>query len=347
MPSSKLRTIAQLIALQLVVFVLPSVTPSVYAHSVKPRFGGYKDNQGLQRQRIGFDGAIELSAGGDWLTNHSYNATMNRDIFRIDDLSENKYQNEVYGSATRTQDTVSLTATQTWKKITDTRVLVNQSTDGKQSSTTAGVGASHWFAGESWQVSLDLSRTKTERPEFAILDYDSEIVSPPTDAASNGTTVGIRNLTTPTTITLASVTEIRATDRPVTRIGTVGVRQYVVPLSGAAHVTATRAYNRGRVTTDTTYGEVDAWQADLAWLQSLWKGATARLAYRWYREDETTRAYGDELVYGSDMVTMGFAQEWNAERSRTPITAEVSSTRYASNTDVNAGALEFALGARF
>lgn len=323
---------------------------SAGAHTIRQKAGVYRDNNGLERSRVGLDGSLDFSLGGEQLTNTSYTLGVSRDTFKYDDLASNKYQSSVYESDTRTQDAASVAATQTWKKITDTRVVGAYTADARSRSRTLGVGASRWIAGETWQLSFDVSRTKSERPEFEIVDYDSEIVAAPTDATSTGTSFGVRNLSTPTTITIANVTEIRSSDRPVTRIGSLGVRQFVIPANGALHLTGTRAYNRGKLTTENTYGEVDAWQADVAWLQTLWRGASGRIAYRWYREDETTRAYADELVFGSDMVHLGLAQELpkvGVGSREVPLTVEMSGTRYATNSNVNAGSLEFGLSGKF
>ena len=302
------------------------------------------------RNRVGVDGALDFSTGGQVLTNTTYSLGASRDTYKYDALSTNKYQEKIYESASRRQDSASITATQTWKKITDTRVLGSFSTDGKATTRTAGVGASRWLGGESWQITVDVSRTLVAKPEFELVDYDSQVLTTPTNSTSTGSAFGLRNLTTPTTITLANYTEVRSSDRPITRIGSVGVRQFVIPANGAAHLTVTRAYNRGTLSTETTYGEVDAWQAELSWLQTLWRGATGRIGHRWYKEDETTRAYGDELIFGSDMASLGVAQELSnvgVGSRKVPLTVELTGTRYVTNSNVSAGTVEFGLSGKF
>jgi hypothetical protein len=315
------------------------------AHSVKQKVGAYNGSDGTARQRLSLDLAHERETT-------TVGMTVMRDTYQIPDLEadEAKYAKDIYGDDHWDNQQVNVTATQTWERLTELRVMGGYATDGHIKSRTWATGVSQWMLHETVRVGFDLSRTVVDQPYYPILDYDSVEVATPAKTSSTGATVSVRHLATPTTIVDYSATRVAADARPVTNAGTVAVRQFVTPLDGAVHASATRADNRGAIGEDTTYGSVDAWIAELGWFQNLWRGGIARLGHRWYREDETTRAYEDHEVYGSDLTTFGVAQEFpkgTFDRNSTPIGIEASTARYANNRDVSARSYEVGLTAKF
>ena len=163
---------------------------------------------------------------------------------------------------------------------------------------TGGVGLSRWVFKENLQLSADVSRTLVESPVFETLGADSDVVAAPPVVTSTGTALGAKVLATPTTVTNVSWTHTEANNRPPANIYGIGVKQFITVTDSAVHFDAFRAVNRGRVTTATTYGEVDAWIGEAAFLQTLWRNASGRIGYRYYREDETTRVDQNEFVRG-------------------------------------------------
>ena len=108
--------------------------------------------------------------------------------------------------------------------------------------------------------------------------------------------------------------------------------------------------HKGKVGLDTTYGELEGGEATIAWLQKLWTKAKARVAYRYYREDETTRAFGDELTLGSDTVSLGISQGFKLEEHRSQarnFEVNAKASRYQTNSDIDAEIYEVGLGADF
>lgn len=317
------------------------------AHSLKLSRGAYDDSDGLTRERLGADAQVEAGRGPAGLTGHTYKLSFLRDSFAEEDLEDDDYTREVYGSEQRVQGTATLSATQTWNKTTETRALGSYASDGKVTTRTFGVGASQWMPGESLRIGVDFSRTLVDQPLFQVLDYDSELVGAPSRYSATGSTLGIRHLATPSTILDYALSYVHNEHRPATKVGGLQLRQFVALLKGAAHAGVTRADNRGAIDTTTDYGQVDAWTYEGAWLQHLWQGAQGRLGYRYYREDETTRAYEDERVFGSDTASLGLAQELDERTAGVPMVVEAIAARYLTNSKLAATTFEVGLTAKF
>lgn len=326
------------------------------AHTIRESFANYGDNQGLSRQRMGIDSTLSY-AGDGLLTNRTFSGAVSRDIFHDSNLeqtggqaSEDRYAKDIYGGGKKTQTNATLSATQTWRKLTETRVLASFSDDEAVHSRTAGVGASQWLWHETIQLGIDISRTLTDRPEFAVLDSDFEIINPPTKYTATGTTLTGKHLTTPTTLTGMTYTHIVSNDRPIAKTLAAEARQFIPLVNGAVHGQLARAYNRGQVTTASGYGEVDAWITELAYLQTITRTTRARVSYRYYKEDELTRAFGDELTFGSDTATIGIVQDLptgSVAAITVPISLEARAARYLTNTSVAASMVEVGVNAKF
>jgi len=141
----------------------------------------------------------------------------------------------------------------------------------------------------------------------------------------------------PTMMALYSVGQIFSSDRPVASTFAVGGRYFFPAAEGALHGSVARSLNRGRITTETTYGQVSAWLAEVAYLQTLWTEARGRVSYRYYREDEITRAFADELVMGSDLVGVNLSQtlpKGVLGEGTQRFTVEASAQRYLTNIGV-------------
>lgn len=320
------------------------------AHQVMERVGSYADSDGTTRQRLGTTLTHEQGPRGAF-SSGSVALQWTRDSYEFATAAENDYLREVYGTSYRHNDAATVNATQTWEKVAETRQLMSYASDGAVTVRSGSIGASRWFWHETVRVGVDASRTIVDQPLYAVLDYDSvEVGNPPTQSM-NGGTLSVRHLATPTTIVDYGVSRIVTGNRPDTTSGLIGIKQFVPGLNGAFHETVTRVDNRGVITEATSYGQVDAWIADTAWVQNLWRGATARLGYRWYRQDETTRAYGDHLVVGSDLTSFGISQEipraGRGSGGLRPLTVELAAARYQNNGGVRAQSYEGGITANF
>ena len=341
----------------LFVLLLSGMAGGAFGHSLKQKLGQYQDNQGMNRQRLGMDAALQYQGSGGPMSSHGWNVSLSRDLFTDRNVhqtggeaTEDKYAKEVYGTGQRVSASGTVSATQTWNKITETRALVSMTKDERTDTRTGSLGASQWIFHETVQCSLDVSRTLTERPLFEILDVDFEVISPPVQYTATGITAGLRHLVTPTTLMQYAYTRMDSNDRPPSHTYSYEIRQFIPLVDGAIHGSVARALNRGKMTLTTAYGEVSAWQTEISALKNLWRGARSRMSYRLYKEDETTRAYGDELVFGSDMITLSLAQEIPAGaigNFSLPLSIEGGVSRYVTNTTIAANTMEMALAAKF
>jgi hypothetical protein len=331
------------------VLVTLSLANTAFAHSVKQKAGTYADNQGRERQRMQMDLGFETPSSGR-MSASSLSLSAGRDLYVFGDGDDSARNRELYGENLREQNIFTIAATQTWERVTDTRISATSQNDDKVHARSFSAGASQWYYGETIRVSYDLSRTVVEQPEFRFLDYDSQEVGNPPIVSSVGSTVGVRHLASTTTIMDYTVSRIENENRPATNAATAGVREFLPSANAAIHVNVNRSYNRGYIGNDTTYGQVDAWSFETAWLQTLWLGASGRMAYRYYKEDETTKAYQDEKVFGSDMYSVSFVQHLGkkaVDNLNVPLQLEAGAAKYLTNVGVAANSYEMGLTAKF
>lgn len=331
---------------------LSGLSQSSYAHSMQQRIGGYADNQGLTRQRFGYDFNVEQTSPqvGIPLSSQGVTLTLLRDQYSKTDLLEDEYARRIYQSGYRINQTATLVGSQTWARSTDTRQVLTYVSDGVVTTRTFGAGASHWILHDTVRLGFDISTTHVKEPGFRVLDFDSQEVGDPPLLTSSGTSLGLRHLATPTTIVDYSLQGLWSDNRPPSTSLGVGVRQFIPSVSGAVHGTVTRGLNRGKISTDTTYGEIDAWTFDTAYLQSFGSKTHARIGYRYYREDETTRVYRDEQIFGTDKMVLALLHEiprGDLENIQFPLLIEVALSRYLTNTQLAARSFEVGVTGRF
>lgn len=331
------------------IVVLWGCASSVMAHEVGQRLGGYKASDGESRSAGGMSGTIDHGAfGSSPLTSASYNVDAGVERIRYDSIVGNKYMEENFPTGSKIQKNASLNTSHTVQKLTDVRVGGTWSSDNVTSSKSASAGMGHWWFSDTIQTNLDVSRTVTDRPYDFILDYDAERIDLSPQVNSGGATVAIKHLATPTTIWGTSYTRVESSDRPRLDAYSAQIKQFIPAWAASVHGTVTRIINTGTVSTNTTSGSLAGSQAELAFLKSLWQGASSRIAYRFVREDEHTRAYGDHLVYGADSYTAGISQDIRkgviTDRA---MTASAVATRYMSNGGLGATAGEAGLAVKF
>jgi len=336
--------------LSLLIISLALPAGDALSHSIRQDFGTYADNQGLERQQTVWDFGVEGGAFGPGMNASQFTLNVMRNQYRYTSIADNDYMRELYGTSQRVNLQAALSSSQTWHKTTETRLMGSFGNDAKVKTRIWGAGASQWLRHDTIRISMDVSRTLVDRPLYEILDYDSQTISPPTVVSSSGASVAVRYLATSTTITDYGYGHVVSGDRPVTKTYSFGIRQFIPLTESAVHLNAVRSVNRGFVSISSNYGQVDAWIGEGGWLQSLWTGGSTKLSYRFYREDETTRAYDDEKVFGSDTVSLCYAQEvakGSVENLNVPMTIRAAGGRYVTNTDIAATTFEFGLTAKF
>jgi hypothetical protein len=108
--------------------------------------------------------------------------------------------------------------------------------------------------------------------------------------------------------------------------------------------------NLGKLNTNMSAGELTGSQFTVSYLQSLWPKAHGRVAYRYAREDEFTRAYEDHLVFGADSYVAALSHELDGvvigDSERT-VLLDVAATRYLHNKEGSATTLELGGSVKF
>ena len=316
------------------------VASSVTAHSqafadeVMQRVGAYSTDQSAETrsaatlggeitQRPLFDGAI--SSG-------TYDLEAGVEQVAIKDISHDKYMEAYFPNGTRENRSVSLNTSQTIRKLTDVRLGGNWLSDSVTTTRTMSGGVGQWWFHDTIQTNLDLSKTQTNGPIVTILDYDQKAINLPPLVNSGGGTFSVKHLATPTTVWGAGYTRIEASNRPQLAAYTLNAKQFIPAWSAAVHGSVARIINTGEIGEETTTGSMTGVQSEVAFLKNLWDGAATRVAYRFVREDEQTRAYGDHLLYGADSYSMGLTQDIKkGVLTDRPLKVHAVATRYLSN----------------
>jgi hypothetical protein len=185
-----------------------------------------------------------------------------------------------------------------------------------------------------------------------VLDADLEILSPPSIKRGYGYTLSLKHLASPTTITKYGLGQTFTNDRPVLQQLSFSLKKFMTATNGAVHFDLTRLINRGDLGLTSTYGQVDAWIIEGAYLQQIDKKSRARVAGRQYREDEMTRVQKDKYFMGSDMASVGVQHDFRTA-SGNDISAELIFAWYKTNdltevgTQTLARTVEFSSTSRF
>lgn len=298
--------------------------------TLRQEAGVYRDNRGEEVSRLGADLSVAAS---------SPSVPMSATLGAVRLVRRGASEEGVALQGTQLRAGLS----QTLDRLTELRQAATWIEDGEARTSMLGVGVSQWVRRETIRLALDLTRTRTNQPFAEILDRDNEVIAIPALVNSVGATVSMRYLATPRWTMDYSVAHQQATNRPPQWGGALASRYFVPSLATGVHAGLARIINRGVISLDSTYGEVSAWQWDLAVLPDLWSGGRGRIAYRAYVEDERTRAYGDELVLGSDTFSAHVAQRFGPKDM---LTVAGGATHYRTNTARRGNSYDLTLEAR-
>jgi hypothetical protein len=328
-----------------------------FADGLRQQAGFYRNDEGLERQRLRVESNFDVSARKiSSLTSSNIVVGVERDIYRDLDAHDDKFGKEFFAGGRRIRDGWSLGWNNSFNKLTDTRIFASGQADGITSARNFALGLSRWFWHESMQINLDVSRTLAQRPELMVLDVDSTVINPPGHFSSTGTSIGLRHLATPTTITNYGVSLIASNDRPLRQDYSFGIKQFVRPFNGAVHFDLIRSLNRGKLEETTLDGQLTAWVGEIAYLQNILRGQFLRAAWRQYVEQEVTRAYQDVLVRGTDMWSLGVSNDLKKMNwIKAPVSVDLVYSRFRTNEMVisaqskriNAQTFEFGATAKF
>jgi hypothetical protein len=318
------------------------------AHEINQRVGGYKASDGQVRSNGGLSATINRTYSSAPISSASYTLDGAYETITVEDISEDKYMSESFPEGFRSQRSVNLSTSHTFDKLTDFRFGGGVTSDLRTKSRNWSSGIGHWWFHETIQTNIDFSRTVVDRPYSYILDYDAETIDLPAHVNSGGGSLSFKHLATPTTMWGGAYARVESSDRPRLDSYSLMIRQYIPVLTASVQGNAARLLNTGPVGLETATGSLAGVQFEFAVMKSLWDGASGRAGYRYAREDEFTRAYGDHLVQGSDSYSLGISQDIKkgvlADRA---LTVSANGTRYITNIGVAATLGEAGLSVKF
>ena len=323
------------------------ITPPVYGQSISSKVGTYSDNNGLDRTR--YSGSLSLNQSYDGaISASSFSYSWSKDFY---DEQAVRDENNSAAPEKRTSSyheliSESISASLTVDKVNEIRIMgnVSQDPDYDVFSRTGGAGIGRWFFHDSLRLSYDFSRTLVAQPAKEFPDFDSELITLPPLVTTNGHVVAVRHLATTTTIMDYTLGLQKPSNRPEGYTAGVSIRQFIPPLEGAIHAGIAYGVDRGKATTESADGEIDARQADIAYLQEMWTGARSKVMYRYYEEHETSRAFADETVFGADFFSLSFSQDITDDlvdsMGDASMAVDLSASQYITNKDNNSADLE-------
>ena len=335
---------------QYLVFATVFAGSNALGHEVGQRFGGYSSGDGESRSMAKLDGRADLwpMMSGDLQTYISINAAFER--VRFENPADSKYMSTNFPEGRRLDRNVGFDNAWTYEKRTELSFGGAVSGDGVTKTTTKRVSLGQWTAGDQLRFGVFGATSETKRPTDSFLDYDSETIDLKGRVISQTVGTAIKAILNPSTIVTAEVSSVRSTERPNLHAWAAGIRQFVSPCDCAFHGDVSRAVNLGKLDTNMANGELTGLQWTAAYLQSFGSRTQARVAYRFAREDEYTRAYGDHLVFGADSYTAALTHEIPNARmqgAERPLLLDVAATRYIHNKGGAATTLEAGAGVKF
>jgi hypothetical protein len=248
--------------------------------------------------------------------------------------NNDKYMQTHFEHGIRRETSFSADVLTTLAKRSEVSLGGSVSGDTVTRSKSGRASFGQWFLGDQLRVGVAGSNSVIERPKDSFLDYDSATVALVPRVESSSGSINLKAILNPRTIASGDYTVVRSSERPLLRSWSVGLKQFIDQCDCAVHGEAARVINLGKLDTTMSVGELTGTQFTVAYLQSLWKNAHSRLSYRYAREDEFTRAYGDHLVFGADSYVAGLSQELDnvtVAGAARPVLLDVAATRYIHN----------------
>ncbi len=317
------------------------------AHELGARLGAYQAQEGESRRMLRATGRADFPAfvAGDVTAYLSLNAAGERVHVDGEAFEENEYMRSNFSGRERIDRSVGVDHGWVMSKRTDVTIGYSVATDTVTTSKTMRAAAGQWFMGDQLRLGLSYAATGTRRPQARILDTDYTGINIRPQVTSRASGLNVKGILNPTTIVTGDYTHVQSSDRPVLHAWNLSVRKYEPVCDCAVHLEGGRVINIGALNTNMSDGELTGSQWGAAFLPTLWRGGHARLAYRYAREDEFTRAYGDHLVFGSDQYALGISQEFQGDGRTTLI--DFGATRYIRNRYGTASALEAGASIKF
>lgn len=322
------------------------VSPAVLAHEIDQHVGRFSSTDGESRVMAKFIGRADAPAFADGDGQLSVSLSAQSETIENND----KYMQTHFDEGTRRETSFGVDVLTTLAKRSEVSVGGSVAGDTVTRSKSARASFGQWFLGDQLRVGVAGSKSLTERPVDSFLDYDSATVNVAPRVESSSGSLNLKAILNPRTIASGDYTVVSSSERPLLRSWSVGLKQFIDSCDCAVHGEAARVINLGKLDTTMSVGELTGNQFTVAYLQSLWKNAHSRLSYRYAREDEFTRAYGDHLVFGADSYVAGLSQEIDdvtVAGTARPVLLDLAATRYIHNRAGAATTVEFGGSVKF
>lgn len=332
--------------MQHVIFATCAVAAPLHGHEVSQHLAGYSSTDGEERTMAKMVGKVDapVLAGGDLAMSFAV-AAQSEDI-----RSNDKYTDANFQGSRRRNHSLGLDQSLTLMKRAEFSFGGTRSWDSITSVTSLRFSVGHWFLGDQLRVGVFGTNSRTIRPIESFLDYDSVTINLRPEVITASAGINLKAVLNPKTILTGDYSVARSSERPILRAWAIGMKQYFDGCDCAVHGDAARIINLGKLDTTMANGELTGSQWTLAYLQSVWNKAHTRIAYRYAREDEFTRAYGDHLVFGADSYVASFSQELegiNIGGLERTMLVDVAATRYIHNKSGSATTVEFGGSVKF
>jgi hypothetical protein len=331
------------------VFVYLTASPAI-CHEVGQHLGAYQGSDGESRSMARFDGRADAPTMASGALNASFNLGATIEKIRYDDWSNNKYMTSNFPEGQRVDRNFTADSIWTLNKRFEFQAGGSSSGDGVTSTSSRWGGVGQWFLGDQLRVGVKAQLSETDRPADSKLDYDSKTIYLSDRVTSQTGSVALKAILNPLTIVTSDYALTQSSERPPLRSYGAGIKQFVPMCECSFHADAARVINLGKLDTTMSTGELTGTQVTLAYLQTLTTRTHGRLSYRYAREDEYTRAYGDHLVFGADSYTFAIAHEEPKIRingAERPLTMDLAATRYIHNQGGAATTFEAGAGVKF
>jgi hypothetical protein len=319
---------------------------NIMAHEVDQRVGSYSSSDGESRTMVRFLGRADVPsfAGGDGVFALSLSA-QSENV-----KSDDSYTTKNFDNGRRVDRNLGIDGSLTWAKRTELTLGGAAAGDSVSKTWSARAGLGQWLLGDQLRIGLNAASSKTSRPADSFLDYDSSTVNILPEASSVTGAINIKAILNPKTTVSADYVVANSSERPLLHAWSAGIKQYFDACDCAVHGDLGRVINLGKLNTNMSAGELTGSQVSISYLQTLWSKAHGRLAYRYAREDEFTRAYEDHLVFGADSYVAALSQELPGDLvggGDKAVLLDLAATRYLHNKAGSASTVELGGSVKF
>jgi hypothetical protein len=330
--------------------LLGMLPASAFSHQLDQHIGSYSSSEGESRSMAKISGRADVPEMASGAVQSSLTINANVERVQVKGIASNEYMKKHFPTGQRVDQNFGMESDWTFSKTSNLAFGGSISGDGVVKTTSKRASVGQWLLGDQLRVGVYGSSTETKRPESGFLDYDSVTLVFKPRVVANTAGVSLKGILNPTTIVTGDYSNLQSTDRPPLQSWAIGARQYIPVCECSVHGDVARVINLGALNSNMSAGQLTGTQATASFLQALWKDGHGRIAYRYAREDEYTRAYNDHLAFGSDSFTAAISHEFQNARihgKERPLLVDVAATRYLDNKHLTGTTMEMGAAVKF